>query len=176
MKKKKMPFETKFWAGYEIKDPSELFDVFFDGDYVDAYKRKLGELMMYSRKAKVYDQKYPGRVFMMYTEFRSFVKACYVLQDKNRQWKVAEAVPLQSLLCQGTLSTEEYKDPFVVFKNAFAAQTLKEYDYFLCEMAHSSLSIHTDTCDTDLITPYICLIKMLDAAQLIRERKLPRPE
>ena len=176
MKKKKMSFETRFWAGDEIKDPAEVFDVFFDGDYVDAQKRKLGELVMYSRKAKVYDQKYPGRVFMMYTELRSFVKACYVLQDNGRKWKVVNAAPMQSLLCQGMLSPEEYQDPFVAFKNAFAAQTLEEYNYFLCEIAHLSQSVHTDDCDTDLITPYIYFIKMLDAAQLLRERRLPKRE
>jgi len=70
----------------------------------------------------------------------------------------------------------EYKDPFVAFKNAFAAQTLKEYDYFLCQMAHLSQSVHTDSFDADLITPYIYLIKMLDAAQLLRERRLPKSE
>lgn len=124
---------------------------------------------MYSRKAKVYDQKYPGRVFMMYMEFRSFVKACYVLQDKNRKWKVADVVPLKSVLRQASLSLEEYKNPFLAFKNAFAAQSLIDYEFFLCEIAHLSLSPHTADCDTDLMTPYIHFIKMLDAAQLLRE-------
>jgi len=169
MKNKKMSFETKFWAAYEINDPFEVFEAFFDYDHLDAFKQRLGELMMYSRRHEIYDQKYPGRVFIMYAALRSFVRACYILQLKSGKRVVTEGLAPESVLYQASLSIEEYKNPFLAFKNAFAAQTLSDYEYFLCEIAHLSLSPHTEQCDTDLMTPYIHFIKMLDAAQLLRE-------
>jgi len=176
MKKKKMSFETRFWAAYEINDPFEVFEAFFDYDHLDDFKQRLGELMMYSHRHEVYDQKYPGRVFIMYAALRSFARACYVLQLKSGKRVVIEAAAPESLLHQASLSVEEYKNPFLGFTNAFAVQTLVDYEFFLYEIAHLSLSPHTEQCDTDLITPYIYFIKMLDAAQLLRERRLPKPE
>lgn len=170
MKKKKMSFETRFWAAYEINDPFEVFEAFFDYDHLDAFKQRLGELMMYSGRHEIYDQKYRGRVFIMYAALRSFVRACYVLQSKSGKRTVREAVVPESVLHQASLSVEEYKNPFLAFKYAFAAQTLIDYEFFLCEIGHLSLSPHTEDCDTDLITPYIHFIKMLDAAQLLREQ------
>jgi len=49
-------------------------------------------------------------------------------------------------------------------------QTLTDYEFFLCEIAHLSQSPYTEQGDTDLMTPYIHFIKMLDAAQLLREQ------
>jgi len=170
MKKKKMPFETRFWAAYEINDPFEVFEAFFDYDHLDDFKQRLGELMMYSRRHEIYDQKYPGRVFIMYAALRSFVRACHVLQLKSGKRIVTEGVAPESLLHQASLSIDEYKNPFLAFTNAFAAQTLSDYEFFLCEIAHLSLSPYTEPCDTDLMTPYIHLVKMLDAAQLVREQ------
>jgi len=35
MKKNIKSFETKFWAGYDIKNPFEVMDAFFDFAHLD---------------------------------------------------------------------------------------------------------------------------------------------
>ena len=170
MKKKKNSFETRFWAAYEINDPFEVFEAFFDYDHVDAFKQRLGELMMYSRRHEVHELRYPGQVFITFMALRSFAKACYVLQLRSGKRVVKEVPAPESVLHQASLLIEEYKNPFLAFKNAFAVQTLTDYEFFLCEIAHLSQSPYTEQGDTDLMTPYIHFIKMLDAAQLLREQ------
>lgn len=171
MKKKKLSFETKFWLYYEIENSFELIDVFFDYAHLDYYKQILGEAIIYSRKRKIYKNDCPGQVFVFYTALRSFLKACYCLRSKSRKWKVKEASSeRRSILHQASLTTEEYGDPFIVFQRAFAKKTLDEFEFFLSEIVHLSLSPCTEEFDFDLMTPYIHLIKMLDATQLMRER------
>lgn len=69
-----------------------------------------------------------------------------------------------------SLTKEEYANPFVVFQKAFAEKTPGEFEFFLCEIVHLSLSPYTEEYDFDLMTPYLHVIKMLDASQLLRER------
>ena len=74
-------------------------------------------------------------------------------------------------LIRGTsLTKEEYDNPFIVFQKAFEEKTLKEFEFFLCLIVELSLSPYAEDPETDLTTPYIHLIKMLDAVELIRER------
>ena len=69
-----------------------------------------------------------------------------------------------------SLTKEEYDNPFLVLQNAFAEKTLQEFEFFLCETIELSLSPYGGDPDSDLTTPYIHLIKMLDAAELMKER------
>jgi len=70
----------------------------------------------------------------------------------------------------GSLSSSEYDSPLLVFTNAFKEKTLVEYELFLFAMFQFSLSPYTGDICTDMATPYLHFIKMLDAAQLIFER------
>jgi hypothetical protein len=171
MKKNKISFETNFWVAYEIENPFEVVTAFFDYAHLDYYKQTLCEAVFYINKQEVYKKDYPGEIFVFYTGLRSFVKACFCLQYKNKKWKVNElSSESRSILHQASLTAEEYIDPFIVFQNAFAAKSLDDFEFFLCEITHLSLSPSTIEFDCDLMTPYIHLIKMLDASQLIRER------
>jgi hypothetical protein len=170
MKKNKISFETYFWVYREIEKPFEVVDAFFDYAHLDYYKQTLGEAVLYSRKRKIYKKHCPGEVFVFYTALRSFVKACYCLQSKSSKWKVKESAENWSILHQASLTAEEYVNPFIVFQNAFAEKTLDDFEFLLCEIVQLSLSSRIDDFHFDLITPYIHLIKMLDATELMRER------
>lgn len=171
IKKNKISFETKFWAAYEIEKTFEVVDVFFDYAHLDYYKQTLCEAVFYINKEEVYKKDYPGEVFVFYTALRSFLKAGFCLQYKNKKWKVKElSSECRSILRLASLTKQEYINPFIVFQNAFAEKTLDDFEFFLCEITQLSLSPATVEYDYDLMTPYIHLIKMLDAAELIRER------
>ncbi len=69
-----------------------------------------------------------------------------------------------------SLTKEEYDNPFKVFQKAFELKSLEEFEMFLYQVLELSLSPYSIDSDSDLMTPYIYLIKMLDAAELLRER------
>jgi len=75
-----------------------------------------------------------------------------------------------SRLQQGSLSDEEYRNPFLVFKKAFKEFSLEEFEFFLTEIIYHSLGAHYDEPEIDIVTPFIHLNKMLNASQIIRER------
>jgi len=174
MKKNKIYFETNFWAAYEIRNPFEVIDAFFDYAHLDYYKQRLAEAVLYLNKKEVYKKDYPGEVFVFYTALRSFLKACLCLQYNGNKWKVRQSSDCKSVLHQASLTAEEYANPFTVFQTAFAEKSLDDFEFFLCEVTHLSMSPYTIAYETDVITPYIHLIKMLDASELMRERGIEK--
>lgn len=177
MKKNKISFGTNFWSAHEIENPFEVVDAFFDYADLDYYKETLCEAIFYMNKAEVYKKDYPGQVFVCYTALRSFLKACFYLQDESKKWKVKEVSSEKRLILQqASLTAKEYIDPFIVFPKAFEEKSLEDFEFFLCEIVHMSLCPSAVEFDYDLITPYIHLVKMLDASELMRERGLEKIE
>lgn len=43
MKKNKISFETRFWAGFVAGNPFEAFDAIFDFAHLDYYKQNLSQ-------------------------------------------------------------------------------------------------------------------------------------
>ncbi|WPO81619.1 hypothetical protein SD427_12680 [Chryseobacterium sp. JJR-5R] len=76
-----------------------------------------------------------------------------------------------SHLILGSLSEEEYRNPFLVFQKAFREFTIRDFDDFLADMVYFSLGSFNNAPEGNIITPFIHLNKMLDAAQLILERR-----
>ncbi|ROI01222.1 hypothetical protein EGI16_18755 [Chryseobacterium sp. G0240] len=56
-------------------------------------------------------------------------------------------------------------------KKAFKKYSIKEFDYFISGMVYFSLGIYDKLPERNMINLYIHIIKMLDAAYLIIERK-----
>jgi len=170
MKKTKISMETYFWATYEIEDPFELINAFFNYCTVDSYKNTLSEIMLYVYRTEVCTKDRPGDVFDFHTAVRSFIRGAYLLTFKAKKWKVKEAPEEWHIISQASLNKEEYENPFLVFEKAFERKTLEEYEFFLSEIVHVSLSPYKEEFDYDLTTPHIYLVKMLDAAQIMSER------
>ena len=165
MKKNKMSFETNFWAHYELENPFEVIDTFLGSESLAYYKQTLSEIVFYRSKDEVYKKECPGDVFFDYTAIRSFLRACSALQHKSKKWKVTEvSAERRSVLSLASLTAEEYENPFIVFQNAFAEHSLADFEFFLCEIIHLSLRPTIVEFDSDLLTPYIHVIKMLDAS------------
>jgi len=139
-----------------------LIDSFFDYAHLDSYKQILAGAMLFVQKKEVYNNDYPGQLLVFYTAFRSFLKACVLLQHKDKKWKIKEAAESWSYLHQASLSKDEYLNPFLVFQKAFTEKTFAEFDFFFCEILHLSASPFVEEfVDIDLITPYIHMVKCL---------------
>lgn len=174
MKKNKISFETRFWAGFVAGNPFETFDAIFDFAHLDYYKKNLSEAVLHCYKRKVYKQETPCNVFVFYTAVCSFLKVCYCLKAKDKKWKVKECSRSEAVFHLSSLTKEEYDNPFLVLQNAFEERTLQQFEFFLSEITELSLSPYYVDPDSDLTTPYIHLIKMLDAGELMRERGVER--
>jgi hypothetical protein len=170
MKKSKISFETSFWAGFVEGNPFKAIHAFFAFADLDYYKQNLTEAVIYSYKTKVYNQDNPSNVFVFYTAVNSFLKVCYCLQQKSKKWKVKDSLRSENVFPFSSLTKQEYDNPFMVFQKAFAEKTLEEFESFLSLIVELSLSPHAGDPESDLTTPYIYLIKMLDAVELIKER------
>lgn len=170
MKKNKISFDTGFWASFVTGNPFKAINAFFDFADLEYYKHTLSEAVIYCYKTKVCTQDNPSNIFVLYTALDSFLKVCYCLQYKSKKWKVKASLRSETVFHLSSLTKEEYDDPFIVFRKAFDEKTLEQFQLFLCLILELSLSPYAEDSDTDLTTPYIYLIKMLDAVSLIRER------
>ncbi|WP_264551058.1 hypothetical protein [Flavobacterium sp. N2038] len=170
MKKRKTPFETSFWAGYSAGNPFKVLDAFFTFADLDYYKQSLSEVVLYSYKTEVCKQDNPSDIFVLYTVIKSFFRICYCLKEKSKKWKIAGSLQSETVFRLSSLTKGEYENPFVVFEKAFEEKTLEEFELFLYQTLELSLSPHAADPAPDLTTPYIHVIRMLDAAEQIRER------
>ena len=174
MKKNKISFESSFWVGFGAENPFKAIDAFFAFAQLDYYKQHLTQAVLYSYKREVYEQDNPSNVFVFYTAVNSFLKVCYRLKQKSKKWKVKAPLRSETLFHLSSLAKEEYENPFIVFQKAFEEKTLEAFELFLCQILELSLSPYAGDPYADLTTPYIHLMKMLDAVELIRERGLAK--
>lgn len=170
MKKNKIALENDFWARYEAGKTFKAITAFFDYASLDYYKQTLSEVVMYSYKREVYMQDNPSDIFIFYNAVCSFIKVCYGVKEKSKKWKIKKSLRTETVFYLSSLTKEEYDNPFMVFQKAFNEKTLEEFELFLCQILELSLSPHAEDPESDLTTPYIHLIKMLDAVELLRER------
>ncbi len=90
--------------------------LFFDFAHLHCYKEILCEAFLYVHKKKVYKKDYPGQVIVFYTALRSFLKVCFLLQYKNKKWKVKKPSDCMSKLHLASLTMEEYEILSLYFK------------------------------------------------------------
>lgn len=101
---------------------------------------------------------------------RSFIRAAYLLRLNHRAWMRGSLSEAVSPLVKGFLSEEEYRQPVQVFKQAFKAYTIQEYDYFISGIMYFSLVHYRYGPESNLVSPFIHMVKMLDAAWVVLER------
>lgn len=71
----------------------------------------------------------------------------------------------------GSLSENEYRNPVLVFRKAFKKFTIRDFDVFLAEIVYFSLGNFHNVPEKNIISPFLHLNKMLDAAPLILEMR-----
>lgn len=174
MKKNKLPLESHFWTEDGNENPFRILYAMFAYTDIEHYKKLIGEVIQHVYKKEVYCGENPGELLIYYKVFRSFLKACYLLRFSKKTVRKDDFYDWDSGIFLGSLSSIAYDNPVLVFTNAFKKKTLMEYELFLFAMFQSSLSTYKGDICTDMATPYLHLIKMLDAAQLIQERGLEK--
>lgn len=171
MKKKKINFESRSWSGRSKHSALPLMEVFFQFHDLATAKERLNRIMQYASQKKTRIPEDPSVVFHFHKSLRSFLRAGWCLRKKAGKWIGDSALEHSSPVMHGSLSEEEYRDPVRVFRKAFKEYHLEEFEEFLSDVVYFSLGTFNHVPERDIIGPYLHLIKMLDAAWLILERK-----
>lgn len=167
MKNKKTDFEARFWSGTRKHSAVCLLETFFQFNSLAEVKETLSMMVQCSVQKNVRIGKDPSEVFHLYQSLRSLVRAGRLIGEKAKKGRFKV---LSKKTMTGSLSEEEYRDPAQVFRSAFKACSLEEFDGFLSAMVYFSLGNLRYEEENRIIIPYLQLTKMLDAAWLIAER------
>ncbi|CAD0218771.1 hypothetical protein [Chryseobacterium sp. JV274] len=170
MKKIKTDFDMRFRAGKKCSG-LQLMETFFQFNELDISKELLSNLMNYAVKRNSWINEDPAVVFEFYHSMRSLIRAGYLIMLKERQWTVDTRPEKISPWVLGLLSEKEYRNPLLVFKKAFGAYSIKEYDYFMSGIVYFSMGVYENLPERNIVMPYIHTVKMLDAAHLILQRR-----
>lgn len=170
MKKSRTNFDSQFRA--EKKNSGlQLTETFFHFNELDVSKERLSNIMNYAVKRNSWIHEDPAVIFQFHQSMRSLIRAGYLMMLKDRKWTVDTQPEKISPWVLGLLSEKEYRNPLLVFKKAFRAYTLKEFDYFLSGIVYFSMGVYENLPERNIVMPYIHMVKMLDAAHLILQRR-----
>ncbi|MDQ0783203.1 hypothetical protein [Chryseobacterium sp. W4I1] len=171
MKKTRTDIQCPFSVVGKKYSAVQMMEAFFQLNDLAASKKKLNSIMNYAVKRNSRIKEDPSVIFHFRQSMQSFVRAGYLITLKEKKWAVNIQLEEVSPLVLGLLSEKEYQNPLLVFKKAFREYSIKEFDYFMSGMVYFSLGVHDNLPERNIVSPYIHLTKMLDAAHLILERR-----
>ncbi|MGE8433934.1 hypothetical protein [Chryseobacterium joostei] len=171
MKKTRTYFEPSYRTVSKKRSGLQLMETYFQLNDLAVSKERLHNIMSYAVKKNNRINEDPLIIFQFHQSMQSFVQACYLIMLKERKWAIHTQLENISSWRLGLLSEKEYQNPLLVFKKAFKEYSIKEFNYFMSGMVYFSLGIYNNLPERNIINPYIHLIKMLDAAYLILERR-----
>lgn len=170
MKRSRTNFDPRFRADKKHSG-LQLMETFFQFNELDISKEMLSNIMNYAVKRNSWINEDPEVIFEFHQSMRSLIRAGYLIMLKERKWTVDTQPEKISPWVLGLLSEKEYRNPLLVFKKAFSAYTLKEFDYFLSGIVYFSMGVYENLPERNIVMPYIHMVKMLDAAHLILQRR-----
>ena len=129
----------------------------------------LSSMMQYAVNGKDFLKKDSSIILQFHQSLCIFIREGYMISKKTKKWQVNAAPDFSSPMMKGALSDKEYENPLLVFKRAFKEYSIKEFEYFISGIVYFSQQIYRYGPESNLVKPYIHLIKMLDAAYLIKE-------
>lgn len=171
MKKNRTDFQTRLGKGRKKHYDLQQMETFFQLNDLADTKELLNNIMSYALKRNSWINEDPSVIYHFHQAMRSFIRTVYFIMLKEKKLVVNTESKEVSPLVLGLLSEKEYQNPMLVFKKAFKEYSIKEFDYFISGMVYFSMGIYDKLPERNMINPYIHLLKMLDAAYLIIERR-----
>ncbi|UWX60462.1 hypothetical protein N0B40_18975 [Chryseobacterium oranimense] len=172
MKKTRPDLQSRLGKSRKKHFGIKLMENYFKLNDLTASKELLNDIISYAVKRNSWIKEHPSVVFHFQQAMRSFIRAGYFIALQEKKRIATTQLEDVSPLALGLLSEKEYQNPLLVFKKAFREYSIKEFDYFISGMVHFSLGIYDHLPERNIISPYIHLTKMLDAAYIILERKI----
>ncbi|UKB82348.1 hypothetical protein LF887_15190 [Chryseobacterium sp. MEBOG06] len=171
MKNRRTDFEAHFLEDPKKDSGVELLENFFKFNELAASKEKLNNITNCAVKGNTWLKDDPSAIFHFRQSMQSFIRAGYLITLKKKKRHASTPLENVSPWLPGLLSEKEYQNPLRVFKKAFEEYSIKEFDYFISGMVYFSLGAYGNIPESNIVSPYIHLTKMLDAAHLILQRR-----
>ncbi len=171
MKKTRTDIQSRLGKDRKKYYGLQQMEIFFQLNDLAASKELLNTIMSYALKRNSWIKEDPSVIYHFHQAVRSFIRTGYFLMLKEKKLFVNTHLEDVSPLALGLLTEKEYQNPLLVFKKAFKEYSIKEFDYFISGMVYFSMGIYDNLPERNMISPYIHLLRMLDAAYLIIERK-----
>ncbi|UZU00101.1 hypothetical protein ODZ84_11250 [Chryseobacterium fluminis] len=168
MKKTRTP---QFSAAGKKHSALQQMETYFQFHDLTNSKNRLNNIVNYAVKKNSWIKEEPSDLFHFRQSMKSLVRAGYRITLKENKWEADDKKENATPLLLGSLSEKEYRNPLLVFKKAFSEYSVREFDYFMSGMIYSSLGVYDSVPEKNIVSPYIHLTKMLDAAHLILERR-----
>lgn len=185
MKMEKDHFETCCWRREVITDPYQVFAECFSLAGID-YFRDMIKALLLNRGVRG-TKKDPGKLLFDCKVLGSLLNASWVINklDKSPPAIIPDAdLFCKDLYCSGIsgtsewesfpreLSLKEYKNPYLVFKRFFGFQELDKWKLDLHDLLVRAYEKEPEETSLNLLSIYIYLIKLAEAAYLIDVREV----
>lgn len=174
MKKVKISFDAHIWNIQVIKKPSELLKAVFKYIHPAELKTELNVMMKYSFHEKIRRNESPSTSLLTFNILRSIIRVSYRLycnpKKQLRKTTIYSSDSNDYHLFIGNLTSEEYADPFVTFKNVFKKQSFEKIEFDLFDIVEHALSKCVDNPSDDISISFINIHRLLDACWLIYKR------
>ncbi|MEK6494988.1 hypothetical protein [Myroides odoratimimus] len=174
MKKVKLSLETHMWYREPIKNPYYMLYCLFDVVHPPELKLYLSELMNHTHKSEIYLQNTPHIVLLIYSLLRSIIRGSYkILSNSKKYYSIhpmnkSEVSKLMTFL--GSLSQEEYLNPYLVFEDVFAKQSVIQLEIDLFEITQFALGDFIEPPSIEVNTSFISINRLIEACWLLYQR------
>ncbi|MDM1398344.1 hypothetical protein HX049_14380 [Myroides odoratimimus] len=174
MKKVKIPLEAHIWYREPIKNPYDMLSRLFEVVIPSELKQYLSELMVYTHKSEIYQQQSPHVVFLIYSILRSIVRGSYKIRSNSNKYYILKPLKkstvAESKVFLGSLSLDEYLNPYMVFEDVFEKQSVIDIEIDLFEIVEFALGNFIEPPSTEINISFINVNRLIEACWLICER------
>lgn len=175
MKKVKISFDAHIWNIQVIKKPSELLKAVFRYIHPAELKTELNEMMKYSFNGKIRKNESSSTSLLTFNILRSIIRVSYSLyanpKKKLRKKTTCASDSNEYHLFIGNLTSAEYADPFITFRNVFKKEYFEQIEFDLFDIVEHALSKSVDNPSDDISISFINIHRLLDACWLIYKRE-----
>lgn len=181
---------TSLWYREEIKDPYQVIAEFFSGDSIAGYRKTIKDVLISISKDELYRKDRPGDLLYEFKMIESVMNAAYLINEDKKKSPIevrSHDLLNKSLYCgrqtyltewdyfPRSLSMKEYVNPYLAFKRFFRYQKLEEWKkdmQEILEYALTDMSFFEAGLTFDVLSIYVHLTKLLEAAHLVDVREV----
>lgn len=190
MKQEHEYLETSVWYRDEISDPYQVIAEFFSQADVVSHRKIIRDTIRAACSDRICNKKNPGGVLFDFKILESIINAAYLLSKEKRESPLSisrDSLFDPNLYCgwhaglnewdffPRMLSLKEYINPYLVFERFFKYLTLGEWKRELEDLVEYALartSLWEAGIDLDVLSIYLHLTKLVEAAHLIDVREI----
>jgi hypothetical protein len=180
--------ETSIWYREEINDPYQVIAEIFSAADIASHRKRIREVLKAACSDHIWRKDNPGDLLYDFKLIESVINAAYLIKKEKKKSPLDIAtydLLNKNLYSDGSdndwncfprsLSKKEYINPYRVFKSFFKYQKLEKWKEELQEILNYALvnmSLSEAGIEMDILSIYIHLTKLIEAAHLIDVREI----